>query len=309
MGRVREGIYMTEYKMPVREENSNKGTFGKVLNFSGSKNYIGAAYLSTVSILKAGGGFAALATEKDIIKSVSTLLPEAVYLSRKEGLNKIKDFSVILIGCGLGLERKSKNLFKKIIKSLQNFETPTIIDADGLNILSELYQKSDKEILLYAQNKKKSLIITPHPLEAARLLGIKLEEILADLVGSAIKLAERYNCVAVLKTHRTIITDGKNLFTNQHGNSALAKAGSGDVLAGIIAGLLAGVNGVGVNGAEINKTASNDMQTKTSLFEAAKLGVYLHSRAGEIASEELTKYSVLASELPEYLHKAIAEIC
>ena len=121
-----------------------------------------------------------------------------------------------------------------------------------------------------------------------------VEEVLADLEGSARKLAEKYNCIAVLKTHRTIITDGKILFINQHGNSALAKAGSGDVLAGIIAGLLAGESSIGEN---------------TSLFEAAKLGVYLHSRTGEIASEELTKYSVLASELPKYLHKAIAEIC
>ena len=99
------------YKMPIRAQNSNKGTFGKVLNFAGSKNYIGAAYLSTVSILKCGGGFAALATEKDIIHSVSALLPEAVYLSRQEGLRSIKDFSVILIGCGLG---KNKTLFNNV---------------------------------------------------------------------------------------------------------------------------------------------------------------------------------------------------
>ncbi len=269
---------MTEYKMPTREQNSNKGTFGKVLNFSGSKNYIGAAYLSTVSILKTGGGFAALATEKDIIKSVSTLLPEAVYLSRKEGLKDIKNFSVILIGCGLGLERKSVNLFKKVIKSISNSNTPTIIDADGLNILSKNNLKLPR-----------NTIITPHPLEAARLLGVNLEEILSDLEGSAKKLAHKYNCIVVLKTHRTIITDGNELVINQHGNSALAKAGSGDVLAGIIAGILAQGGGL-------------------SLFEAAKLGVYLHSRTGEIASEKLTEYSVLASELPKYLHLAIKEL-
>ena len=93
--------------------------------------------------------------------------------------------------------------------------------------------------------------------------------------------------MTVLKTHRTIICDKDNYFVNQHGNSALAKAGSGDVLAGIIAGLLA---------------------QKMSLFEAAKLGVYLHSRAGEIASEELTEYCVLASDIPKYLHKAVKEI-
>ena len=267
---------MSEYKMPTREQNSNKGTFGKVLNFSGSKNYIGAAYLSTVSVLKTGGGFVALATEKDIIKAVSAILPEAVYLSRDEGLRNIKQYSTILIGCGLGLERKSYKLFKDIIKKLQKDTVPVVIDADGLNILSNLK-------IELPQNS----IITPHPLEAARLLGVELEDILKDLEGSARKLAEKYNCIAVLKTHRTIITDGNTLFINQHGNSALAKAGSGDVLAGIIAGLLA----QGLN-----------------TFEAAKLGVYLHSRTGEIASKELTEYSVLASELPKYLHHAIKEI-
>ena len=263
--------------MPYREQNSNKGTFGKVLNFSGSKNYIGAAYLSTVSVLKTGGGFAALASEKDIIRSVSALLPEAVYLSRKEGVKQINNFSVVLIGCGLGLEKKSKDLFKKVINKINNTQIPTVIDADGLNILSRINIKLPQ-----------NTIITPHPLEAARLLGVNLEEVLSDLEGSARKLSEKYNSTAVLKTHRTIICNKDNLFINQHGNSALAKAGSGDVLAGIIAGLLA--------------------QGGMSLFEAAKLGVYLHSRTGEIASEELSEYSVLASDLPDYLHKAILEI-
>ena len=271
---------MQEYKMPLREQNSNKGTFGKVLNFAGSRNYIGAAYLSTVSILKAGGGFAALASEKDIIRSVSTLLPEAVYLSREEGLKQINDFSVILIGCGLGLNRASKNLFKKIITKLNDTQVPVIVDADGLNILSGIN-------ITLPQNT----IITPHPLEAARLLGVNLKDVLNDLEGSAGKLSEKYDCTAVLKTHRTIICAKDKLFINQHGNSALAKAGSGDVLAGIIAGLLAQT---------VNKNPN--------LFEIAKLGVYLHSRTGEIASEELSEYSVLASDLPRYLHKAIIEL-
>lgn len=282
--------------MPTREQNSNKGTFGKVLNFAGSKNYIGAAYLSTVAILKAGAGFAALATEKDIIRSVSTLLPEAVYLSHKEGLEQINNFSVVLIGCGLGNNTK---LFKKVMKRLdchgsnepRNDIKPVVplltkhiypcralvIDADGLNILSQVK-------IELSQNT----IITPHPLEAARLLGIELKDVLNDLEGSTKKLSEKYNCITVLKTHRTIICDKENYFVNQHGNSALAKAGSGDVLAGIIAGLLA--------------------SSELTPFEAAKLGVYLHSRAGEIASEELTEYSVLASDLPNYLPQAIKEI-
>ncbi|MCM1003218.1 MAG: NAD(P)H-hydrate dehydratase [Candidatus Gastranaerophilales bacterium] len=256
--------------MPVREQNSNKGTFGKVLNVCGSKDYIGAAYLATVSSLKIGAGFSALYSTPDVIRSVSALLPEAVYLRK---FPELKIFSVVLIGCGLGNQIA---LFKKVIKKLQDKQIPVVIDADGLNILSKLR-------LDLPQN----LIITPHPLEAARLLDCGLNEVLNDLEGSAKRLTEKYNCVTVLKTHRTIICSKDEFFINQHGNSALAKAGSGDVLAGIIAGLLA----QGVN-----------------LFEAAKLGVYLHSRAGEIASEELTEYCVLASDIPKYLHKAVKEI-
>ena len=108
---------MPEYKMPEREQNSHKGTFGKVLNFCGSKNYIGAAYLSTISSLKVGAGFSALATTKDVIASVSSLLPEAVYLSRKDGLINLNNYNVILIGCGLGLESSSKKLFKQILNN------------------------------------------------------------------------------------------------------------------------------------------------------------------------------------------------
>ena len=285
---------MDKYKMPQREQKSNKGTFGKVLNFSGSKNYIGAAYLSTVAVLKVGGGFVALATEKDIIRSVSTLLPEAVYLSQAEGINNIENFSVVLLGCGLGLNRKSKDLVQKVLKQLKKNQKPLIIDADGLNILSTL-----NNIVL-----PQHTILTPHPLEAARLLGISLEAVLNDLESSAKKLVEKYNCTVVLKTHRTIICDRNNIFVNQHGNSALAKAGSGDVLAGIIAGLLAqGVN-QGVN----LGIKTYCKQAEQVMFEMSKLGVYLHSRAGEIAAEELTEYSVLASELPNYLHIAIKEI-
>lgn len=267
---------MTEYKMPTREENSNKGTFGKVLNFCGCDNYIGAAYLATISSLKVGAGFSALASTEKVIHSVSTLLPEAVYLSREQGLEDMNNYSVVLIGCGLGLKEDSKKLLEDVLSSLKA-DIPLIIDADGLNLLAKGFSIS-----------RKHTIITPHPLEASRLLGVSLNYILENLEDTAKALSVKYNCITVLKTHRTVIcnTDLK-IHTNQHGNSALAKAGSGDVLAGIIAGLLA---------------------QKMEPFEACKLGVYLHSRAGEIASEELTEYSVLASDLPKYLHKAIKEI-
>ncbi len=266
---------MQEYKMPIREQNSNKGTFGKVLNVAGSSNYIGAAYLSTVSSLKVGAGFSALASDNKVIDSVSKLLPEAVYLSRKGALKKLNEFTVLLIGCGLGTNRSAENDFIKYVNQAKKYDLPVVIDADGLNILSKL-----KNIKL-----PEKIVITPHPKEAARLLGV--DNIGEDRKFAAKELSKKYNCVTVLKGHRTIICESDTIFINQHGNSALAKAGTGDILAGIIAGLLA---------------------QKMSLFDAAKLGVYLHSRAGEIASEELTEYSVLASDLIKYLPKAIQEL-
>lgn len=267
---------MQEYKMPIREQDSNKGTFGKVLNIAGSDNYIGAAYLSTYSALKVGAGYVALATDVNVIKSVSQMLPEAVYMEVPYAYRKMNEFTTILIGCGIGTGFTAKNNFKFIVNYFKDKDTPFVIDADGLNILSQIH-------LSLPQNT----IITPHPAEAARLLVKDTDEVLADLEGSAMELCEKYNCTTVLKTHRTIICDKSNLFVNEHGNSALAKAGTGDVLAGIIAGLLA---------------------QKCLPFDAAKLGVYLHSRAGEIASEELTEYSVMASDIPKYLPQVIKEI-
>ena len=267
---------MNNFKMPPRNRISNKGSYGKVLNFAGCDNYIGAAYLSTISPYKVGAGFVALASESKVLDSVSKMLPEAVYLSSIDALDSINDYSVIMLGCGLGLEKKSIELFNKVIIKLQNSKNPFVLDADGLNLLA-----TTKVTL------PQNTIITPHPMEAARLLGCSLEIVLSDMQLAAKQLYQKYNCVVVLKSHATIVHFKDEYFINERGNSALAKAGSGDVLAGIIAGLLA---------------------QKMSPYEAAKLGVYLHSRAGELASEELTEHSVLASDLMKYIPKAIAEI-
>lgn len=275
---------MQNFKMPTRKQDSNKGTFGKVLNFCGSENYIGAAYLSTVSSLKVGAGLSALSTTQMAINSVSSLLPEAVYLTREEGLEKINDFTTVLIGCGLGLNKESEDLFNKVLAKIKS-ETPIVIDADGLNILAN---KITPSALWAPSPSREGIILTPHPLEASRLLDCSLNEILSDIEGSAKKISQKYKCVTVLKTHHTVICNKDlTIHRNLYGNSALAKSGTGDVLAGIIAGLLA---------------------QKMPAFEAAKLGVYLHSRTGEILSETLTEYSVLASDLPKFLHKAIKEI-
>lgn len=259
-------------KLPERLENSNKGTFGKILNVSGSEYMTGAAYLSSVSALKIGAGYVELASHDNALKVTASLAPEIVLASINKIPEIIKNSTVLLIGCGLSTTNEAVTLLKNTISLAKDL--PTVIDADGLNILSENYLELPT-----------NTILTPHPKEASRLLHCSLDEILSDMEKSAKKISKKYNCITVLKSHQTIVTSQNGeIYYNNTGNSALAKAGSGDVLAGMIAGLLA-----------------QNMQT----FEAAVLGVYLHGLSGDLAKNDLTAYGVLATDTIRYITYAI----
>lgn len=261
-----------DFKLPPREQNSNKGTFGKILNISGSDYMSGAAYLASVAALKTGAGYVELASTERVLNAVAALAPEVVLAPLDKIPELIKQASVLTIGCGLSTGDKAKEIFKKIIPS----QIPCVIDADGLNILSKTNISLNK-----------NTVLTPHPKEASRLLNCTLEEILNEPETAAKKISEKYNCITVLKSHRTIVTDGENSYTNTTGCSALAKAGSGDVLCGIISGLLA---------------------QKMKPFEAGCLAVYLHGLAGELAAKDLSEYGVLASDLLRYIPLCIKNI-
>lgn len=264
-----------DFKLPTRKQDSNKGTFGKVLNIAGSKYMPGAAYLSSVSALKIGCGYCFLCSEESVLKTVANQTQNVVFLPLSELKKHIKTSDVLEIGCGLSTSLKSRIIFKTAIRYSN---IPTIIDADGINILSEI-----KSIKL-----PKSLILTPHPKEASRLLKKSVDDILSNIEDSAKEISKKYNCITVLKSHHTIVCSKElEIYKNKTGNSSLAKAGSGDVLTGIISGLIS---------------------QKMDLFEAAKLGVYLHGRSGELASKNLSEYSVMAEDIINYLPNAILEL-
>ena len=256
-------------ELPKRDQNSNKGSFGKILNIAGSDYMPGAAYLSSVSALKVGAGYVELASSEKVLNIVATLAPEVVLapLNRLEDL--INQATVVSTGCGLSTT--NTEIFEQTINLIGN--KPTVIDADGLNILAKSQYKLTK-----------NTILTPHPKEASRLLNCSLEDVLNNLKESAKNIAQKYNSITVLKTHNTIVTDGEVFYENHTGCSALAKAGSGDVLCGMITGLLA-----------------QNMEP----FDAAVLGVYLHGLAGDIAAKDLSEYGVLASDLLRYIPIAI----
>ncbi len=262
-------------KMPERPENSNKGTFGKILNVSGSEYMTGAAYLSSISALKIGAGYVELASHEKVLRVASSFSPEIVLAPVEKIPNIIKTSTVLLIGCGLSTSDEAVKIFKQTV-SLSK-ELPTVIDADGLNILAE------NNIQL-----PENVVLTPHPKEASRLLHTTLDKVLQSPEDTAQEICKKYNCVTVLKSHRTIVASQYGtIYYNKTGNSALAKAGSGDVLAGMIAGLLA-----------------QHMNT----FDASVLGVYLHGLAGDLAKNDLTEYGVLASDTIRYIPNAIKSL-
>lgn len=276
--------------LPLRNPNSNKGTFGTVLNIAGSSYYSGAAYLSSIASLKTGAGLCRLASESEVISRVSVMSPDITYINLgenefgtipKDGFKILKDIktpSSISIGCGITTFPPVKEFVLKFLKEYLASPIPIVIDADGINILA---------------NEKNKLIplnsaITPHPLELSRLLGVDFREIQADRIKWAKYASEKYDCIVVLKGKNTVISiPNGNTFINTTGSSALAKGGSGDVLTGMITGLCA--QGV-------------------KLEDACVLGCYLHGLTGEIAGIKMTEYSVLASNLIDFIPYAIKEL-
>ena len=277
--------------MPVRIENSHKGTFGKVFNVAGSIGMTGAAYMSAVASLKVGAGYSILATPESAVPVISSMAPEIVCIPLEEtenkaishkallkALEKSKDADVYLTGPGLGTEESTVDFVSDFIQQLTDRGENLVIDADALNCLS-----IKQDIFLPINS-----VITPHVKELSRLTKISAEEIQKDRVKAARDAAQKFNTIVVLKGAKTVIAEPcGNVYINQTGNSALATAGSGDVLAGMIAGFAA---------------------QGLSLKNAAVVGVYLHGLAGDIAAEELTEYSLTASELLKYIHCALKEV-
>lgn len=268
-----------DYKLPKRIENSNKSTYGRVLNIAGSDYMTGAAYLSSVSALKVGCGYCFLCSTERVISSVAAQTQNIVFMPIKNLEASLNDtlFNVIEIGCGLSQSDVAVDIFNTTIHNISK-EQILLIDADGLNILAKNPQ-------LFASLELKNVVLTPHPKEAARLLDCSVDEILDNTLESAQKISRFYNSITVLKTYRTVVVspDGRN-YINTTGNNSMAKAGSGDVLAGMISGFAA---------------------QNRDLFDAAVIGVYLHGLSGDFAKEELTEYSVMAEDLISYIPLAI----
>ena len=269
-------------RLPARPTNSNKGTFGRVLCVCGSYGMAGAAYFAAKSALRVGAGLVEILTVRENVPVLQTLLPEAIvtpYDVSEPDVDVIKSAlsraTAVVCGCGLGVSRASRAVLSCVLK---NATVPTVLDADALNLISQ-----NPSLIKYARGK----ILTPHSAEMSRLINVSVEEILTDNIQICQSFAQKHSLVCVLKTHRTAVSDGsEKVYINTTGNSGMATGGSGDVLAGIIGGILA-------------QAKNGDL----SSFDAAILGVYIHGLAGDAAAAKLGEYSLIASDIIDALPK------
>ncbi|KAF0092678.1 MAG: carbohydrate kinase [Fusobacteria bacterium] len=251
--------------LPSRDLEGHKGTYGKVGILGGRKEMLGAGLLAGKSALRSGCGLVTLWLES--FEGILGLEPELMLEGWSLFLNK--DIDILVIGPGLGRE---KNL--DLEETLRSFKGKVLIDADGLYWLKMGWIKRE-----WIEGE---VVLTPHPKEMEMILGERLER-----RESVLKAANIYNCVAIIKGFRTLISDGKSVWVNLTGNPGMATAGSGDVLSGIIGGLLA--QGIGT-------------------YKAVILGTYLHGLSGDLGVRVLGQESLIASDLIEYLPKALSRV-
>ena len=282
---------MVKLLLPPRPDNAHKGTFGKLLCVCGCSGYRGAAAISTLAALRTGVGLVNLCSVEEVIAPLSSSIFEATYTRLDSDENgfiscdnaeKIielsRDSSAILLGCGLGKNAHTVSLVMEII---EHAEIPIILDADGINCLCE-----NINVL---KNTKAKIILTPHPAEFSRLLGISVSEFLENRFDYVKQFSDEYNVTVLSKSTQSIAVspDCEKIYLSDVGNSALSKGGSGDLLAGM--------------------TASFVAQGSEPILACA-IGQFILGRSAEQLSQSMSKRSVIAQDILDVLPFVLKEI-
>jgi ADP-dependent NAD(P)H-hydrate dehydratase / NAD(P)H-hydrate epimerase len=281
------------YHLPPRPLTGHKGTFGKVMVVSGADEYLGAPFLCTSAAMRAGAGLVTLAVPRPLIPVMASKMSENTFLPLPEEnseesfkliSDKLEGYQALLVGPGIGQKGDKVELIQKFLENGQSLP-PLVLDADALNILAYIPNWWDK--------LKPDNILTPHPMELARLSNLAVAVIEGDRLKSALNFAQVSKQIVILKGAYTVIAapDGR-VRVNPAANPAMATAGSGDVLAGICAGLLA----------QFSRSANADP------FEVACVGVYLHAMTGELMRRDFGEAGVLAGDFLQAIPQAINAI-
>lgn len=304
-------------KIPARRSDSNKGTYGKILVAAGSEGMCGAAYLAGLAAYRSGAGLVRILTPASNRLIVQSLLPEAIFTGYDSDSNfrvlseaNVSWADILVLGPGLGTEALSVTLVRELLQAIaaQCDAAPSkwlrkypllLIDADGLNILSarpELMQLVDQIALQIP------VVVTPHPMEMARLSAASLQEILQCPAHAAEALAEAHGTITVMKGSETIVMDADgHAFQNPEASPALSKGGSGDVLSGTIAGVYAVLRADRIDA--LNEATSEEQRVlwRKMAFDATVTGVLLHAEAGRQAARIHGNHGVLARETADML--------
>ena len=276
----------TMARLPKRDADSHKGSYGSILVLAGGRGMAGAAALAGASALRAGAGLVRVATAAEVQPTVASFEPSYMTYplvcdgdglirfdpNRKTLERLLERTDVLAIGPGIG---QSSELRELVHWAIESTRVPLLLDADALNLLAGQTH--------YLADLKRPVVLTPHPGEFARLSGRPIAEIQADREGHATALAQADHLVVVLKGAHTVVTDGSRLFVNNTGNPGMATGGAGDVLTGVIAALIG---------------------QKLPAFEAAQLGVYIHGLAGDIARDQNGEVGMIAGDIVDALPDA-----
>lgn len=283
-------------RLPPRDRTGHKGDYGRALLVGGSRGMTGAIAMAGMAALRGGAGLVTLAVPRTVQDVVASYHPAAMTLGVADDgdrfsraaierlLAAVKNASALALGPGLGRSADLTDLVERLYRDVRQ---PMVVDADGLNALAEsptgLAQPGGPRIL------------TPHPAEFARLFGgeLKASDVATDeqdrihFAGELVRRDPSANTVVVLKGHRTVIADAKRHAVNTTGNPGMATGGTGDVLTGLITALLC---------------------QKLDPWDAARLGVYLHGKAGDLAAEEFGEVSLIATDLIDFLPAAFRSL-
>jgi len=272
-------------QMPARAADSHKGTYGTGLVLGGCEGMAGAAAMCAQAALRSGAGLIVVGVPRSLlpvmaVKTTCATLrgfPETEAKSFAaeavdEVVEALENATAAALGPGIGRHGSTARF---VLDLVPRFEVPAVIDADGLNNLGGG--------LAVLRQRRAPLILTPHPGEMGRLAGMPTRDVQRDRECVAATFAQRYGVVVVLKGHETVVTDGTRVYTNTTGNPGMATGGAGDVLTGVILGLLC--QGV-------------------DPFDAAVLGTWIHGSAGDLAARERTEISMIATDILECLPRA-----
>jgi len=272
---------------PKRPQGAHKGSFGHVFVMAGSAGYTGAAYLASQAAALSGSGLVTLAVGKSLYPIMAGKLTEVMVrpffetkdlslslLAEKELIAFSQRCNSIVIGPGISRNKETQGLVRNLLAGL---DKPVVLDADGINACAGAGDA--------IKNAKAKIVLTPHPGEMAALTGHTVDEIESDRKNIALKYANEYNTVLVLKGYSTVVAaPGQEPYINQTGNPGMATGGTGDVLAGMIASFI----GQGIDP-----------------FKAAVLGVYFHGLAGDAAAKEKGVLSLIATDLLQKLPEVL----